>query len=264
MDIPRFDYEDTVDRVMTSHKRKVSQLQALEQELGVYFDDEEAERIAKQTMKQMNPNNNAVQQISVETIVNKARKEHKRKVSQFQAIKHDINQYFPDEEESTRMAAEIMRDFNPNDRSGKGAEITVDSIVEKAMKEHQRRKSQFQAIENDLGLIFDKEDVNAITKTVMKKVFAQKNATNEQQDMQRLEDSHVEQMQRQLDDMKQQLSAKQEELEGKNKEIASYQQEIDDLTESKKRLAINSNECLNQMRSFLVQYQQSAFNKAKQ
>lgn len=187
VDIVRFDYEDTVERVMSTHKRKVSQLASLEQELGLYFDEEEAERIAKQTMKDLNPNNSAVQQVSVETIVAKARKEHKRKVSQFRAIKHDIGQYFPNEEESAKLAAEVMKEFNPNDRSGKQTEITVDSIVEKAMNEHKRRKSQFQAIENDLGLIFDKEDVNAITKDVMKKVFAQKHANNEVEQNDQLE-----------------------------------------------------------------------------
>merc|ERR1719242_823933 len=41
-------------------------------------------------MKEINPNTVAVSQVSVEHIVAKARQEHKRKVSQFQAIKHDI------------------------------------------------------------------------------------------------------------------------------------------------------------------------------
>ena len=174
MDIVRFDYEDTVETVFKQHTRKVSQLDALNSELGLYFDEDEAARIAKQTMKEMNPNASSVQQVSVEQIVAKARREHTRKVSQFRAIQHDIGQYFPDEEESAKLAAEVMKEFNPNERSGKGEEVTVDSIVEKAMAEHSRRKSQFAAIQGDLGLIFAKEDVNAITKDVMKKVFAQK------------------------------------------------------------------------------------------
>merc|ERR1719464_687014 len=70
-------------------------------------------------MKEMNPNNNAISSVSVEHIVAKARKEHKRKVSQYQAIKHDIGQYFPEEEEAAKLAAEVMKEFNPNDRSGK-------------------------------------------------------------------------------------------------------------------------------------------------
>ena len=96
----------------------MSQLAALEQELGLYFDEAEAERIAKQTMKEINPNTVAVTQVSVENIVAKARQEHKRKVSQFNAIKHDIGQYFVDEKESAKLAAEVMKEFNPNDRSG--------------------------------------------------------------------------------------------------------------------------------------------------
>ena len=158
MDIVQFNYENTVDRVMKTHKRQQSQLASLEQELGLYFDEDEAERIAKQTIKEMNPNNSAIANVSVEHIVAKARKEHKRKVSQYQAIKHDIGQYFPEAGEAAKLAAEVMKEFNPNDRSGKGSEVTVDSIVEKAMTEHKRRKSQYQALENDLGLFFDKED----------------------------------------------------------------------------------------------------------
>merc|ERR1712154_182862 len=202
-----------------THKRKVSQLASLEKELGLYFDEEEAERIAKQTMKELNPNSSSVQQISVEHIVAKARKEHKRKVSQFRAIKNDIGQYFPNEEESAKLAAEVMKEFNPNDRSGKGNEITVDSIVEKAMTEHKRRKSQFAAIENDLGLIFDKEDVNAITKNVMKKVFAQKHNDTEQEQMGQLGQAHMEQMQQQVNDLKDELENKQLEIDRMKMEI---------------------------------------------
>merc|ERR1719203_740752 len=145
-------------------------------------------------MKEINPNTVAVSQVSVENIVAKARQEHKRKVSQFQAIKQDIGQYFVDEEESAKLAAEVMKEFNPNDRSGKASQVTVDSIVEKAMTEHKRKKSQFAAIENDLGLIFDKEDVNAITKNVMKKIFAQKHNEQDEAQMGQLGQAHIEQM----------------------------------------------------------------------
>ena len=54
-------------------------------------------------------------------------------------------------------------------------------MVEKAMTEHHRKKSQYDALQSSLGLIFDKEDVNTITKDVMKKVFAQKHQHNDQQ-----------------------------------------------------------------------------------
>lgn len=61
------------------------------------------------------------------------------------------------------------------------------------MKEHSRKKSQFEAVQSNLGLIFDKEDVNQITKDVMKKVFAQKHQNNNaQQQLQELE--HFEQV----------------------------------------------------------------------
>ena len=95
---------------IVEHKRKVSQLAALEEELGLYFDEAEAERIAKETMKEINPNKTTVQQISMESIVAKAKQEHKRKVSQFEAIKHDIGQFFADPQESALMAAEVMKE----------------------------------------------------------------------------------------------------------------------------------------------------------
>merc|ERR1719203_1852438 len=205
-------------------------------------------------MKEMNPNNNAISSVSVEHIVAKARKEHKRKVSQYQAIKHDIGQYFPEEEEAAKLAAEVMKEFNPNDRSGKASEITVDSIVERAMTEHKRKKSQFAAIENDLGLIFDKEDVNAITKNVMKKIFAQKHNEQDEAQMGQLGQAHIEQMQQQVNNLK-------DELAEKDAMIDTLQMEIKQLAESKKKLAINSNLCLNQMRGYLVQYQQAIMKK---
>eukprot|EP01084_Bolivina_argentea_P001931 3571_1 len=181
MDIVRFDYEETVNKVMSKHKRKLSQLQSLESELGLYFDETEATRIAKETMMELNPikqsnesDPSAFPSVSVEAIVANARKQHKRKVSQFQAIKHDIRQYIPDETEASRLASEVMKEFNPNQRSGKATQVSVDSIVEQALVDHKRKKSQFKAIENDLGLIFDKEDVEQIAKDAMKKVFANK------------------------------------------------------------------------------------------
>eukprot|EP01083_Nonionella_stella_P220496 788823_1 len=133
--------QHTVNRVMKTHKRKVSQFESLKTELGLVFDEEEATRIAKKTMKELNPNNANVQQIQIKDIVNRARKEHKRKVSQFEAIKSDLSQYFPSEEESIKLAAEIMKEYNPNNRSGKSEEISIDSIVKKAVTQHKRKIS---------------------------------------------------------------------------------------------------------------------------
>ena len=108
----RFDYEETVDRVFATHKRKVSQLNALEQELGLYFDEEEAERIAKQTLKDRSSQQQQEQTaISVDEMVKRATAEHKRKVSQLDALKQDIGQYF-DEEEAQKLAEEVMKEFN--------------------------------------------------------------------------------------------------------------------------------------------------------
>mmetsp|Transcript_3337 Transcript_3337/g.2841 ORF Transcript_3337/g.2841 Transcript_3337/m.2841 type:complete len:280 (-) Transcript_3337:89-928(-) len=265
MDIVRFDYEETVDRVKSKHKRKVSQLQALESELGLYFDEEEAERIAKQTMKEMNPNNSAVEQVSVEHIVAKARKEHKRKVSQFGAIKDDIGQYLP-KDEAGRFAKEIMKEFNPNDKSGKPSQILVNEIVDKAMNEHQRRKSQMMAIKGDLGLIFDKDDVNAIAKDVMKKMFAQKKITDyfgskngnkngndgDIANMDQLEKGYSQQLKRKIDRLEKALKDKDDEMD-------RLKEQMKNLEESKRKLAMNSSKCLNDMRGYLLIYQNAVF-----
>eukprot|EP01084_Bolivina_argentea_P197547 338518_1 len=112
------DIERTVDRVMKTHTRKASQFSSLKNELGLYFDEDEATRIAQETMKRLNPNKTQGQQISVEYIVEKARKEHKRKVSQFHAIKGDIAQYFPDENDATQLAAQVMKEYLPHNASG--------------------------------------------------------------------------------------------------------------------------------------------------
>merc|ERR1719474_963953 len=203
-------------------------------------------------MKEINPNTTAVSQVSVENIVAKARQEHRRKVSQFQAIKHDIGQYFVEEEESAKLAAEVMKEFNPNDRSGVASQVTVDSIVEKAMREHRRVKSQQGAIEKDLGLIFDSDDVNRITKDVMKRVFAQKHRNNDPEhqlhEMQHHEQSSVFKMKDKVERLEQELRAK-------NSELEDLRQKVQDLEDSKTKLAENANLCLNQMRTYLLQYQ---------
>lgn len=143
--------------------------------LGILpFDFDEAVRIATEKIKALNPVQVNAENISVQSIVDKARSEHTRKVSQFHGIKKDISQYFADDE-AEKLAAEVMKEFNPNDRSGRGEKVTIDNIVERAMTDHQRKKSQYNAIRNDLGLIFAKEDVEVITKNVMKRVFANKN-----------------------------------------------------------------------------------------
>eukprot|EP01083_Nonionella_stella_P147304 464504_1 len=171
------DIERTVDRVMKTHTRKASQFSSLKNELGLYFDEDEATRIAQETMKRLNPNKTQGQQISVEYIVEKARKEHKRKVSQFHAIKGDIAQYFPDENDATQLAAQVMKEYLPHNASGIREEVTVDSIVLNAVANHKRKVSTFRAIESDLGVMYDQEDVHSIAKEAMKAIFGQR--TNE-------------------------------------------------------------------------------------
>ena len=96
----------------------------------------------------------AVEHMNIEKIVTKARREHTSKVSQFRAIRKNIEQYSPDTVDSAKMAAALMKELNPNERSGKGTEITVNSIVEKATTEHSRKlKSWFEAIQDGRGLI---------------------------------------------------------------------------------------------------------------
>ena len=62
-------------------------------------------------------------------------------------------------------------------------------------------------------------------------------------------------MKEQIDDLKQEIKSKDEEIE-------SLRRRIKELTESKTNLAINSNRSLNQMREYLLKYQQSMLPRA--
>ena len=92
----------------------MSQLQALEEHLGLYFGDAGAERIAREIMKIINPNTTVVKLLTLQSIVANAKKEHKRKVSQFEAIEHQIGQFFVDPKDSALRAAEVMMEFTPH------------------------------------------------------------------------------------------------------------------------------------------------------
>jgi len=62
----------------------------------------------------------------INDIKRKVRKEHKRKASQFAAIQAEVAQQIPDApyDDRHKMAVEIMREVNPNDRSGKATPIS--------------------------------------------------------------------------------------------------------------------------------------------
>ena len=61
-----------------------------------------------------------------------------------------------------------------------------------------------------------------------------------------------------------------EEVERLRRQLAAKSEEVDELratmqalTKSKTELAQNANQCLNQMREYLLHYQKSAFHKAE-
>jgi len=206
-------------------------------------------------------------------------------VSRFQAIQKDISQYFPNEEEATKLAAEVMKEYNQknNNPNVVAKEITVDDIVQNAMDGHKRKVSQFRAIKNDLGLMFNEDDVNVIAKDAMKAIFAQKQIQQKQAerkakhirkesvkppnlfgngDLSDSDDDNNDDMNDKEQKMKQQIDDLKDEIKEKNEEIKSLKNIIRELTESKTNLAINSNKSLNQMREYLLAYQQSMFPKA--
>eukprot|EP01084_Bolivina_argentea_P256312 431496_1 len=127
---------------------------------------------------------------------------------------------------------------------------TVEVIVQNAMHEHHRRKSQFTAIQNDLGLIFDKEDVAKISKNVMKKIFAQKHNKQQYYQDNQLQKGYVNHLKNTIDNIQTQIN-------DKNKQIENMKQDIINLINSKNALAVNTNKCLNQMRRYLLLYRQS-------
>eukprot|EP01083_Nonionella_stella_P141378 435443_1 len=130
---------------------------------------------------------------------------------------------------------------------------TIDAIVRNAMKEHKRRKSQFTAIRDDLGLVFDKEDLTKISRDVMKQIFAQKHNKQQYWQEQKLEQGYAEHM-------KQQIETIQNEIVRKNNQIKQMKQEITDLTDSKKKLALNTNTCLNQSISVICAISLDSFS----
>eukprot|EP00483_Globobulimina_turgida_P011448 UN11470 len=132
----------------------------------------------------------------------------------------------------------------------KPSQESITEIVEKAMHDHHRRKSQFIAIQNDLGLIFDKDDVAKISKNVMKKIFAQKHNKQQYYQNDTLEKGYHDHLKHTIEHMQIQITEKE-------KEIEQMKHQIINLTNSKNALALNTNKCLNEMRGYLLLYQQS-------
>jgi len=55
--------------------------------------------------------------------------QHKTKISQFNALKVELRQYFMNDQQPSKVAAEIMKMVNPNDHSGKANQIIVDENI---------------------------------------------------------------------------------------------------------------------------------------
>lgn len=157
MDIVKIDVDEITARALSEHRRKASQLEALQSHLGQVLDNEElANEIGRDIMKRVRPNeqSGAREEISITDQAKKAAMGHSRKVSQFAAVKNEIGKYFS-EEEANELAKEVMKDINPNQDSGNAKPVpTVDDIVDKALKEHKRKNSINKAITDDLGNIY--------------------------------------------------------------------------------------------------------------
>merc|ERR1712154_210338 len=140
-----------------------------------------------------------------------------------------------------------------SDDNNPQSQDTVNCIVQKAMREHQRRKSQFQAIQDDLGLVFDDDDVRKISRDVMKNIFAKKQNKQLYWQQEQLNKGYEDHLKNETERLK-------NEIMEKNKEVQSLKQQIVDLTASKIQLAQNTNKILNQMRGYLLEYQQATNN----
>ena len=60
--------------------------------------------------------------------------------------------------------------------------------------------------------------------------------------------------------MRKRISTKEEELRQKDEELERLKEEIEGLEENKRTLAVNSSKCLNDMREYLLIYQNAVFN----
>eukprot|EP01084_Bolivina_argentea_P052296 96052_1 len=96
MDIVRFDYEETVMRAAQRHKRKISRFNYLLAELNLYFDEEEAERIAQTTMIEMewSYNGKTIQAINYKAIVQRVLRNNNNIENQLESLKQELSIYF--------------------------------------------------------------------------------------------------------------------------------------------------------------------------
>eukprot|EP00490_Sorites_sp_Unknown_P014348 CAMPEP_0114660086 /NCGR_PEP_ID=MMETSP0191-20121206/19261_1 /TAXON_ID=126664 /ORGANISM="Sorites sp." /LENGTH=210 /DNA_ID=CAMNT_0001887487 /DNA_START=55 /DNA_END=688 /DNA_ORIENTATION=- len=178
MDIVKIDVDEITARALSEHRRKASQLEAIQSDLGQVLDNTDlANEIGRDIMKRVRPmthQDGAREEVSITEQAKKAARGHQRKVSQFAAVKSEIGKYFS-EDEANELAKEVMKDIHPGSNNVVSKKVpTIDQIVDNALTSHKRRASIQNAIQDDLGLIYHKDDVNAIARQVMKDVFTEK------------------------------------------------------------------------------------------
>ena len=92
------DIEEKIDLVLSHHKRKVSQLEAVKQEMMLYFDEEESTEIARSIMREKIPNYptppHSANIVTLKHIVATARMEHTRRKDKLDAISQNSKAYF--------------------------------------------------------------------------------------------------------------------------------------------------------------------------
>merc|ERR1712121_424161 len=99
---------------------------------------------------------------------------------------------------------------------------------QRAMVNHHRKRSQFDSMKKDLGLIFDEKEVNIIAKKAMKNMFAQKHKMQAQ--TKQIEESHLSKAIKQIHELKEELAAK-------DSEISQMKLSMRELEDSKTKLA---------------------------
>mmetsp|Transcript_27311 Transcript_27311/g.33317 ORF Transcript_27311/g.33317 Transcript_27311/m.33317 type:complete len:142 (+) Transcript_27311:64-489(+) len=134
---------------------------------------------------------------------------------------------------------------------------SIDEIVDNALRGHKRRASIQNAVKQDLGLIYHKDDVNAIARQVIKDIFTEKIKTEIQNDNLIDTDGNNE-----IEILRQKHESLNNEINNKKLEIQLLKQTVKHLSESKKQMTLSVNESLNEMRLFLVKYQRQ-LNKIK-
>ena len=216
-----------------------------------------------------------------------AASQHKRRVSTLQAIKEEVTRVLMDDRNNNNndsdnisisddideISKKFMREIKPNERSGKFITVNdateIGSIINNVIHKNQQKISDIYRIDDKDSIVFDESDARKITKEIVNDV--QKTTNNfktikndilDSKEMSQYTFNKIDK-QNELNYLLNQKIILQEKVNKCIKTINELKNEIIYISESKQKLAINTNKSLNEMRSLILKYQNIFKNKIK-